>query len=348
MRNNMKISVVVPIYKVEKFLPDCLDSLVSQSRHDFEVFMIDDGSPDKSGEIAKKYAKKHANFHYFYQNNEGLGGARNAGLSLVNSDYVVFIDSDDFVGPKYIENINKKIDELGDFDIGLTMPAVYDTQTDNYWDYMDADIIEDIFKNDKITNSKKSPAVFSIEANFPRCVWSVKFLRNNNFAFEKHIKWEDIEPHFTLFHAAEKIAYLDFDGGYYYRINSGGGQITSLTGAGRLDMIHVFDSALSKADNWSNYEYVHFLRVMVIYSMWTLNVIDEEYRKAFVKGISKVFKKIKLKHYFEYRKLQMPYRPYNKRFVISLILRSSLLRGLFYKRKTTDRLHKLWKKVRGK
>lgn len=346
----MKLSIVVPIYNVEKFLPECLESLANQTCQDFHAYLINDDTPDNSGKIAEEFAAKHKNFTYIHEDNKGLGGARNTGLNRAETPYVVFIDSDDFVGPRYVENIYKKLEELGDFDIGLTLPAIYDMQTNNYWDYMDAEIVETIFKDEKVLNSKKAPEVFSIEANVPRAVWNVEFLRKNNFAFEEKIKWEDVEPHFTLFHKAERIAFLDFSGGYYYRVNSGGGQITSLTGKPRLDMIHVYSKALEigQNSNWSDLEYAHFLRVMVLYTMWTLNVIDEEFRKEFVIGMSKVYKGIKLKHYRLYHGLEMPYRPYNKRYIVARCMRSSLFRHIFYKRKTTDNLHKLWKKVRGK
>ena len=341
------ISVIIPIYNSEQFLEQCLLSLANQTNKNFFAYLIDDGSTDGSSQIAKQFEKDYPKlFKYIWQENKGSGAARNNGLAQVDTEYLCFLDSDDFFGPRFIENVYKKIEEFGDFDIGLTPASIFDMRFNNYWDFFDADILDDIYKDQKVTNVKKNPELFSVEANFPRAIWRTEFLRKNDFKFEE-IRWEDVEPHFTLFHAAEKIAFLEIDGGLYYRTNSGCGQVTSDTGKNRLDMIHVYSLALEKGkkNNWSDGEYVHFLRTMVLYTLWTFNVIGDDYRKAYVKGMSVVYRKVKLKYFFQYRKLPMPYRPYNKRFLIALCTRSILLKRIFYKKKTMDLFHKVWRKV---
>ena len=101
------ISVIVPVYKVERYLKRCVDSILDQTFRDFELILVDDGSPDQCGEICEKYAKKDKRIIVLHRENGGLSAARNTGLDWIfansNSIYVTFIDSDDWVHPQYLE-----------------------------------------------------------------------------------------------------------------------------------------------------------------------------------------------------------------------------------------------------
>jgi len=90
-----RISVIVPIYKTERTLEMCLDSLVAQTMYDFEVILVNDGSPDKCEDICKSYVEHDGRFRYLYKENGGLSDARNKGLELACGEYVMFLDSDD-------------------------------------------------------------------------------------------------------------------------------------------------------------------------------------------------------------------------------------------------------------
>ena len=91
------LTVVVPVYNVEKFLGNCLDSLLNQTVADHKIIVVNDGSKDTSGEIAKAYAEKYPEMiHYIEQTNKGLGAARNTGLALAETEYVAFLDSELF------------------------------------------------------------------------------------------------------------------------------------------------------------------------------------------------------------------------------------------------------------
>ena len=102
-----KISVVVPIYNVEKYLNRCVDSILNQTFTDFELILVDDGSPDNCGKICDEYAEKDNRVRVIHKPNGGLSDARNAGIewALKNSDseWITFIDSDDWVHPDYLE-----------------------------------------------------------------------------------------------------------------------------------------------------------------------------------------------------------------------------------------------------
>ena len=110
----MKLSVIVPIYNVEKFLPRCLDSLLCQglSASEFEVICVNDGSPDNCAQILADYEKKHPDiFRIITQENKGLGGARNAGTALARGEYVTYLDSDDYIVDEGYARLLKTIEK---------------------------------------------------------------------------------------------------------------------------------------------------------------------------------------------------------------------------------------------
>lgn len=100
-----KVSIIIPIYNVAKYLPTCLDSVVTQTHQDLEILLIDDGSTDDSGHIADQYAKKDARIHVIHQKNQGQSTARNVGLSKATGKYISFIDSDDEIKPNFISEL---------------------------------------------------------------------------------------------------------------------------------------------------------------------------------------------------------------------------------------------------
>ncbi|WP_052417896.1 glycosyltransferase family 2 protein [Jejuia pallidilutea] len=102
---NFKVSVVVPVYNVEKYLHRCVDSLLKQSYKNLEIILINDGSLDSSGEICDELAKKDHRIKVVHQKNGGLSAARNTGLNHVTGDYISFIDSDDWIEQSMYEEM---------------------------------------------------------------------------------------------------------------------------------------------------------------------------------------------------------------------------------------------------
>lgn len=92
-----KLSIIVPVYKVEAYLPRCLDSILAQTFTDFELILIDDGSPDRCGEIMEEYAKRDSRIVTIHQENQGVSAARNAGLTAAKGNYIGFVDPDDWI-----------------------------------------------------------------------------------------------------------------------------------------------------------------------------------------------------------------------------------------------------------
>ena len=115
---NELVSIVVPIYNVENYLRQCLDSIMGQTYQNFECLLINDGSPDHSADICREYVSKDSRFKYFEKENGGVSSARNLGIERSEGAYITFIDSDDWVESDYLEVLYKAlIDEKADITV---------------------------------------------------------------------------------------------------------------------------------------------------------------------------------------------------------------------------------------
>lgn len=109
--NNPLVTVVVPVYRTEQYLEQCISSIVRQTYSNLEILLIDDGSPDNCPEICDTWAEKDGRIRVIHKQNEGLGMARNTGIEHANGDYICFVDSDDYILPETVEKTQRKIAE---------------------------------------------------------------------------------------------------------------------------------------------------------------------------------------------------------------------------------------------
>ena len=110
------VSIIIPIYNAERWLPDCLESINLQSFKDYEVLMVDDGSTDSSSDICDLWTRKDARFKHIAQSNQGVSAARNRALEEAHGEYVCFVDSDDIVAPDYLDHL-LRLSKNNDFPI---------------------------------------------------------------------------------------------------------------------------------------------------------------------------------------------------------------------------------------
>lgn len=103
------ISVIVPVYKVENFIHECIESIIDQTFRNLEIILIDDGSPDRCGKICDEYAEKDSRIVVVHKENGGLSSARNAGLDICKGEYIAFVDSDDIIDHQFIEQLYKNM-----------------------------------------------------------------------------------------------------------------------------------------------------------------------------------------------------------------------------------------------
>ncbi len=165
------LSIIVPVYNVEKYIEECLDSLTKQdaSVDSYEIICIDDGSPDNCGSILDEYAKNNSNMTVIHQKNTGLAGARNSGLKIASGQYIWFVDSDDFI-PKYaVKLIVKEIEE---------QPA------DVFWIGMHR------FASNTIKYNDKDIDKFDSNIKLRSC-YSVKSIKNKDFLEKNGILFFD-------------------------------------------------------------------------------------------------------------------------------------------------------------
>lgn len=107
----MKYSVIVPIYNAEKTLPRCIDSIIQQEHPSMELLLINDGSSDGSETVCRAYQEKYGNIRYYYQKNSGVSAARNRGLAEAQGEYIIFVDSDDYISMDYLSAADAALEE---------------------------------------------------------------------------------------------------------------------------------------------------------------------------------------------------------------------------------------------
>ncbi len=138
-----KVSVIIPIYNVEKYLSQCLDSVCAQTLHDIEIICVNDESTDSCSHILKKYAKLDNRIKVITQKNSGLSAARNAGLKAATGDYITFLDSDDWVASDFYELLyNNAIKNNADISCGNTI--YYKNNKDMWFDELDKRVFDEI------------------------------------------------------------------------------------------------------------------------------------------------------------------------------------------------------------
>lgn len=190
-----KVSVIVPIYNVEKYLEKCINSLLSQTLEDIQIILVNDGSKDNSGNIAKEYEKNNKDrVIYVEKENGGLSDARNYGLKYATGDFIAFLDSDDYIEKNaYEEMYNKAIEENADY-----------VECDFIWEFPN-----------KIRVDKQYPYKNKKEMlSFVRVVaWNKlikrQLITDNNLEFPKGLRYEDIEFTYKLIPFINKFAYVD-------------------------------------------------------------------------------------------------------------------------------------------
>lgn len=125
-----QISVIIPIYNVEKYLSDCVESVLKQTYTDLEIILVDDGSQDASGQICDDYAKQDSRVQVIHKKNGGLSSARNAGIDQATGQYFFFLDSDDWIAENALELLYKEIKSTGS-DLALCNMQYVDEQGKN-------------------------------------------------------------------------------------------------------------------------------------------------------------------------------------------------------------------------
>ena len=223
-----KISIIVPVYNVEQYIHKCIDSILIQTLTDFELILIDDGSKDTSGEICDEYAKKDSRIRVIHKENGGLSSARNAGIDIATSDYLGFVDSDDWIDINMYESLYSGIID-NNADIALCR-ILY--QLENNKRYYFNDIFseeERILDGDKLL---RCLLLNKIDASC--CTKLFKSTIFDKIRFQIGRNNEDFNLLYQIFPEVTKSIYVN-DVAYNYNIRNG-----SITDS--ISSSYVFDS----------------------------------------------------------------------------------------------------------
>ncbi len=198
------ISVIVPIYNVEKYLDKCIQSIVSQSYENLQIILVDDGATDRSGEISDQWARKDDRIQVIHQENGGLSDARNAGLSVASGKWVSFIDSDDFISADTLERMYTAATE-NSCDIAVcNMVRIYDDGSTEPFYQPVTDL--QILSGDSRYETLCQPSVCNK-------LFRINLLEGVRFPKGKY--YEDTFVYHILAHRAQAIALTGHDGYFY-------------------------------------------------------------------------------------------------------------------------------------
>lgn len=332
-----KITVIVPVYNVEKYLEECLDSIVNQSLIDIEILCINDGSTDNSLSILEEYAKKDCRINVISKTNSGLGATRNYGVKLAKSPYIFFMDSDDWIENRCLETLYNKIVQTGS-DICIYGLKEYNQETklfnyDEYW-------TTSIYKNRKndVCNYKDIKSVIFERFGAVLKLYDKDFFIKNELFFKEKVFFEDVFTHVKALLTAKKISFVD-EVFYIYRIERAG----SIMHRAKND-VKVFDVVVFFEDiynfliqneflNELEYEFYNFVLTVSLYHRNRIH--SKKIRNVFNKECKKIYKKINLP--VKLKKYSDLYKIYRKEFTK---LNCAFFKHLFSVTNSKDKTHK--------
>lgn len=211
------VSIIVPVYKAEKWLHRCVDSILAQTMEDFELLLIDDGSPDRSGEICDEYAVKDSRVRVFHKENGGVSSARALGVREANGEYSIHVDSDDYIAVNMLEKMVEKVQEL---DCDVLMCDYYEKR---------GDVIIYNKQQPKSLNPKeilKEMLVCDIHGSLWNKLVKHRLYEEFDLKFYENINArEDLLIWVQLFSKINKVGYLD-KAYYYYTVGDNENSLT--------------------------------------------------------------------------------------------------------------------------
>jgi len=237
-----KISIIVPVYKVEKYLRRCVESIINQSYTNIEIILVDDGSPDGCGEICEKYAQQDIRIKVIHKRNGGLSDARNIALDCMKGEYVTFIDSDDFVEPKYVEIL---YDLAKKYDVKLSI-----SNFTHYFENKDEEKNDNLIIRTESFSSEKGIETMFYQNKFETSAWGKLYHKNlflGNTRYPKGMLYEDLPTTYKLILKAGNVAYTNQQT-YYYLIRKDSIQCSEFNEK-KLDILKVADMMITDITN---------------------------------------------------------------------------------------------------
>lgn len=233
-----ELSVIVPVYDAEKYLPCCLDSILNQTIKNMEVIVVDDGSTDSSGAICDEYAAGDGRIKVIHKRNGGVSDARNAGLAVASGNYIAFVDADDYIAPEMYENMLR---ELKNNDLDIIRCGAFRVKGEK--------IIGSVGSGNLSILDGKAAMLKALSKNYGDSLWNKVYKTDviRGVRFPVGRKYEDASTSYLLFANARRIGHLD-RAYYYYRFNSGSICQTSFDPVSRWDFVLAYMERLAYAE----------------------------------------------------------------------------------------------------
>ncbi len=272
------ISIIVPVYNVEEYIKECIDSIINQDYKNIEVILVDDGSTDMSPQICDEYTKKDNRIKVIHKENEGVSAARNVGIEKSNGEWITFVDADDWIEKNYISSMYKVIDKHTGIVIGRTIAVEKDVEIhDGYKGKMlerfSGESKKELFKsifNDNI-KSLKYPHISTCSAKLIR----KSIIIENNILYDTDLKYyEDAIFNIEIICLSEIVKIID-EKIYKYRLN-----LHSVTKIFDINTIKYYENAYKKFDEISKKYNFNFKQYIDIFKIKNLNTIILNYLKT--------------------------------------------------------------------
>jgi len=237
MINIPLISIIIPVYKVKPYLRKCVDSVLAQTYSNLEIILVDDGCPDNCGKICDEYAEKDKRIMVVHKENGGLSDARNAGLDIIKGEYVAFVDSDDWVTPKYIEDMYENLRKY-DADISLS-GAIYVYENNK------KDMVLAISKNEGLYTQKEAVENLFYQKGIYPSAWAKLYKTElfNTIRYPKGKLNEDSATTYKIFCLCDKISYTNANN--YCYLQRIGSIENSQFSPKKMDAIDIVDEMLA-------------------------------------------------------------------------------------------------------
>lgn len=334
-----KISVIIPVYNVEKYLRECLDSVVNQTLKDIEIICVNDGSTDNSLEILKEYEKQDSRIKIIDKKNEGAGAARNLGLKSATGDYVIFFDSDDYMDITALEKLYQNITDTN-ADISICKS----------YEFYDGDeekqVTEYAIKNNLLDNKtvfspqEVSKYIFQFCVGWPwDKLYRREFVQKNGLTFQNLHHSNDTRFVLLSLACADKISITEDCLVNHRRHKSSLAETRTNNPDSYYHALISLMKNLKKKNLYKRYEQ-SFVNYCITFPLWHITTIDNPKAKSeMIKKFKYLLnKQLKIKQYNEnyfYDK-----RAYHQVQEI-LILKSKLLQTIFSVRNDDRRTHKI-------
>lgn len=276
-----KVSIIIPVYKTEKYIHRCVDSVLAQTLSDIEVILVDDGSPDDCPEICDELAKKDSRIRVIHKPNGGLSSARNAGMNVAAGEYVGFVDSDDDVAPDMYEKLLNAAETYNaDFVMADYIRVLPDGKSHSVSKnirsglYEKQDMVDEIFPELIMGENVDYGPILSVW----QCLYKTDFLRKCLLSFADDVKWSEDNLFSALAgYNAKRFYYLKGEALYRYYQNPG--TITTGYRPGAWDVYCLMNRKLREYfSQKTDYDFSRQLSLHILY--YACNVIGMECRAA--------------------------------------------------------------------